>query len=220
MNKTAVVFGATGMVGREIVNELCDSHEYSKVIAVVRSTLLISNVKLEQLQIIDYSELGQYKSQLNASTYFCCIGTTIKIAGSQEAFRRVDHDIPQQIAQLAQELSVASLVVISSIGARADAANFYLRTKGEMENSISKTYSGNLKIVRPSLLMGNHTEFRFAEKFSTVFMKVLGWLFVGSAKKYRGIYAGDVAKAMIKAVRLPADKVIIESDELQDLASG
>jgi uncharacterized protein YbjT (DUF2867 family) len=123
-----------------------------------------------------------------------------------------------QIARLAQELAVENMVVISSIGAAASSSNFYLRTKGEMEKSVRVTFGGNLKIVRPSLLVGNRDEYRFAERFSVIFMKILGWIFAGPVKKYRAISAGYVAKAMIKATGLPVDKVILESDELQALA--
>lgn len=218
MKKTAVVFGATGLVGNELVNELLDNNEFEKVISIVRRTKPVSNPKHKQVLLQDFSSLLLRKDELIATDYYCCIGTTIKIAGSQEAFRRVDFDIPQQIALLAQELGISNLVVISSIGANANTRNFYLRTKGEMENAVRAIYRGNLKIVRPSLLMGNRNEFRFAEKASAMFMKMLNWIFIGPAKKYRGIYASDVAKAMIKATGLPAGKVFLESNELQALA--
>ncbi|HEX2937015.1 MAG TPA: NAD-dependent epimerase/dehydratase family protein [Bacteroidales bacterium] len=217
MNQTAVVFGATGMVGKELVYELLEGSEFVKVVAVVRNTLPLANGKLEQLKINDYSELSQYKEKLNAHVYFCCIGTTIKKAGSQEAFRKVDYDIPVQIAQLAKELSIPSLVIISSIGASATTSNFYLRTKGEMEQAVKDIYKGNLKIVRPSLLIGNRNEFRFGEKAATILMKAMGIFMFGPLRKYKGIYAWDVARAMIKSAHLPKDTVILESDKLADL---
>jgi uncharacterized protein YbjT (DUF2867 family) len=220
MNKTAVVFGATGLVGKELVAELFGNNDYKEVITVVRRGLTLTNPKLREILLPDFSGLIQQKDKLTATAYFCCIGTTIKIAGSKEAFRRVDHDIPLQIAQLAQELDVPNLVVISSIGAQANSGNFYLRTKGEMENGVRTAYSGNLKVVRPSFLMGNRSQFRFGEKIAGAFMKVFGWFLIGSLKKFRGIKARDVAKAMIKAAHLPTAKVVYESDELQELASN
>jgi uncharacterized protein YbjT (DUF2867 family) len=218
MTQTAVVFGATGLVGKELVFELLESQNYLKIIAVVRKKLTISHSRLEQVLIGDFSELTQINDKLNADVYYCCIGTTIKKAGSQEAFRKVDFDIPLTIAKLAQELSILHLVVISSLGANASASNFYLRTKGEMEKVVMETFKGNLKFVRPSLLMGNRDEFRLGEKIAVWSFKVLNVFMFGPLKKYKGIYAWDVARAMIKATELPKEKTIVESDELQDLA--
>ncbi|MCX6302769.1 MAG: NAD(P)H-binding protein [Bacteroidia bacterium] len=214
--KTAVVFGATGLVGGELINELLEQKDF-KVTAMTRRDLPVSHQDLVICNLDNFSQLMQLKDKLYAEVYFCCIGTTIKIAGSQEAFRKVDLEIPQQIAHLAESLSVQVLVIISSIGASPVSSNFYLRTKGEMEKTVREIYSGNLKFVRPSLLMGNRKEFRFGERASTVFMKAFGWLFTGPMRKYKGIYARDVARAMIKISRLPKDKVIFESGELQDV---
>jgi uncharacterized protein YbjT (DUF2867 family) len=218
MNKTAVVFGATGLVGKELVSELLKNDAYHKIIAVVRKTLPVSDLRLEQVQLAGFSQLMQFHEKLKADTYFCCIGTTIKTAGSKEAFRQIDFDIPVKIAQLAEKNSVINLVVISSIGASKDSSNFYLQTKGEMENAVRAAYTGNLKIVRPSLLMGNREEFRFGEKAATAFMKIFGWLFFGPLQKYKGIYARDVARAMISVTHTPAGKMFFESDELQGKA--
>jgi len=217
MKKRAVVFGSTGLVGKELLKELLGNDEFDKVISVARKDLIVSNPRLEQVRITDFSQLMNLKDKLNATIFFCCIGTTIKIAGSKEAFRQVDLFIPQEIAKLAELLSVPSLVIISSIGASYASSNFYLRTKGEMEKTVRELYSGNLKIVRPSLLMGQRDEFRFGEKASVGFMKVFGWVFAGPLKKYKGIYAHDVARAMIKIAKFPSEKVIYESDELQDI---
>lgn len=219
MNKTAVVFGATGLVGRELTRELLLDSEYESIVIVTRKELPELNPKLEQIILPDFSGLLQLQDKLAAETYFCCIGTTIKIAGTQDAFKKVDYGIPVSIAQLAQDLNVANLVIISSIGADSGSPNFYLRTKGEMENEVKRIYSGNLKIVRPSLLMGKRAEYRFTEKFAVVFMKSLGWMFIGPLKKYCGINAADVAKAMIRISFLPSGKAVYESDELQDLCS-
>jgi len=219
MNKNAVVFGATGLVGRELIAELLDHSEFETVIMVVRKRFPVLNPRIEQLQTDDFTRLPDLKSRLTASAYFCCIGTTIKVAGSKNAFRKVDLDIPVLIARMAQEMSVPALVVISSIGANDLSRNFYLRTKGEMEKKVRSIYTGNLKIVRPSLLVGKRNEYRFAEKLSVPIMKAFGWLFTGTYRKYRCIHAKDVARAMVNAVKFPAGKWVLESDELQDLAT-
>lgn len=217
MQKSAVVFGATGLVGKELIAELSGNNDFERIVAVVRKQLNLTDPRLKQIRLPDFSGLMDLKEELKAGVYFCCIGTTIKTAGSKEAFTRIDLGIPQKIAQLAEALSIPSLVVISSLGAREDSSNFYLRTKGEMEKSVRGIYSGNLKFVRPSLLMGKRDEFRSGEKAAVIFMKTFGWLFAGPLKKYRGIYACDVARAMIKISKLDRDKMTYESDELHDL---
>jgi uncharacterized protein YbjT (DUF2867 family) len=210
--KSAVIFGATGLVGKELITLLLENKDFERIVVVVRKLLV-----LKQIQLSDFSKLMDLKDRLKASVYFCSIGTTIKTAGSKDAFLKVDLDIPKKIAQLAEVLSVPSFVAISSLGASADSSNFYLRTKGEMEKAVREIYHGNLKFVRPSLLMGNRDEFRFGEKVAVVFMKAFGWIFAGPLKKYKGIYVRDVARSMIIISDLAADKMIYESDELQGL---
>jgi uncharacterized protein YbjT (DUF2867 family) len=214
VSRTAVVFGATGLVGNELVDELLGNDTYTRVITVTRRGMPFSSPKLEQILLQDFSELMQQKDKLHATDFFCCIGTTIKTAGSKEAFLQVDLDIPVQIAKLAQALVIPNLVVISSVGANALARNFYLQTKGKMEDAVRNAYSGNLKFVRPSLLMGNRAEYRLGEKFAIGFMKTFGWVFIGPMKRYRGIYTRDVAKAMIRVAQSTSEKVVYESDEL------
>jgi uncharacterized protein YbjT (DUF2867 family) len=216
--KSAVVFGATGLVGKELIKALLENKDFENVTAVLRKQLVLTDPRLKQIKLSDFSKIMDMRDKLKAGLFFCCIGTTIKTAGSKEEFAKVDLEIPKSIARLAESLSSPSLVVISSIGADAGSSNFYLKTKGEMENAVRELYHGNLKFVRPSLLMGNRDEFRFGEKVSTAFMKGFAWFFAGPFKKYKGIYASDVALAMIQISDLPSDKLIFESDELQALA--
>lgn len=218
MTQTAVVFGATGLVGKELVFELLGDSQFLKVITVGRRPLPMSNPKLEQLIVKNYDDLLNYTNQLIADVYFCCIGTTIKKAGTQEAFKKVDLDIPAKIASLAQALKVPVLVVISSVGANNKSSNFYLRTKGEMEQHILSTYKGNVKFMRPSLLLGHRSEFRLGERIAQIMAKITSFLMIGPLAKYRGIYSWDVARGMIKAMELPPDITVIESDEIQRLA--
>lgn len=212
--KTAVVFGATGLVGNDLINALLVNNSFSRIYAVARKPLRTSHPKLEQVILENFSGLMDLREKLKADVFFCCIGTTIKKAGSQESFTRVDLDIPVKIAALAQSLSIPSLVVISSLGADPDSSNFYLRTKGKMENDVRQIYKGNLKFVRPSLLMGKRSEFRFGERIAVGFMRSFGWMFAGRLRKYKGINSGDVAEAMIKISDSSPEKLVYESDEL------
>jgi len=214
MKRSAVIFGASGLVGNELMRELQLNDSYEKITALVRKELDIHHSKLNQIILNDYSNLPDHSRNLTATDYFCCIGTTIRTAGTKEAFRRVDYEIPVQIADLAQKLMIPNLVIISSIGADAGSRNFYLRTKGDMEDTVSITYKGNLKFVRPSLLIGNRKEHRAGEKAGIIFMKTFSWMFKGPLKKYRGIHPRTVAKAMIRATSLPQNKTFLEGDDL------
>lgn len=218
MNQTAIVFGATGLVGKELIFELLEDANFLKVIVVVRKQLPFSNPKLEQIIESDFTNLDHLSVKIAADVFFCCIGTTIKKAGSQDSFRKVDVDLPVIIARLAESLHVPNLVIISSIGVNAQTSNFYLKTKAEMEQKVQAVYHGNLKIVRPSFLLGNRTEYRPVEKIGSVVVKVLSVFMIGFLSKYKGIEAWDVARAMIQSINLPKERIIIESDELQSMA--
>jgi len=218
MNQTAIVFGATGLVGKELIFELLESIQYVKIKAVVRNTLPIAHPKLEQMIVKDFMKLNDYADQLTADTFFCCIGTTIKTAGSQEAFQKIDLGIPLKIATIAESIKVPNLIVVSSIGANAQSSNFYLRTKGEMEQKVQAIYHGNLKFAQPSFLIGNRSEFRFGEKVAQILNATFGILMLGPLAKYKGIHACDVARSMIKLPELPKEKIFIQSDELHQIA--
>jgi uncharacterized protein YbjT (DUF2867 family) len=218
MNQTAIVFGASGLVGRELIFELLEDKRFLNVKAVVRNPLPFSNPKLEQLLIKDFDALDSLSGQLSADTYFCCIGTTIKKAGSQEAFTKTDLGIPLKIATFAQTLQVPHLILISSLGASATSSTFYLRTKGLMEQQVQACYKGNLKIVRPSLILGNRHEFRLGEKVIQMVGRVVGVVMIGPMLRYKGIKAWDIARGMIKSIELPKEKVILESEEIRELA--
>ncbi len=218
MKKTAVIFGASGLVGNELCNLLSGDNEFEEIKVVVRTRQDFVSDKIKRIILTDFSKLNDHRDTLKADVFFCCIGTTIKKAGSRDAFLKVDLDIPVAIAVLAETLAVPSLVVISSLGADEKSSNFYLRTKGQMEKKVAESYHGNLKFVRPSLLMGNRKEFRFGEKIAILFMKVFGWIFAGPLVRFRGIKAADVAGCMIKISGFPSGKMIYESDELVRLA--
>ncbi|MDP3399169.1 MAG: NAD-dependent epimerase/dehydratase family protein [Bacteroidales bacterium] len=195
--KKAVVFGATGLVGKEVVKQLLTNDIFTSVTSVVRRDPGISDPKLKILTLPDFGSIDFFAENLVADVYFICIGTTIKKAGTKESFFHTDHDIPLKIAHLAERLNIPVVSVISSIGAKSTSSNFYLSTKGKMEQSVKEAYSGNLQIARPSLLLGKREEFRFGERAGTLIFYAVSWLMVGPLRKYRGVKASVVAAGMI-----------------------
>jgi len=194
----AVVAGATGLVGRAVVEELIRHPACGSVTALVRGELGMRHPKLE-FKVVDYDTLTPaiYPQQTNA--VFCCLGTTIKQAGSKEAFRLVDLDYVVQLARLARGRDIRQFLVVSSLGADPSARVFYNRVKGMMESEVKDVAPEHLSIFRPSLLLGDRDEVRFGEQVAAVLLKVIGPFLLGGLKKYRAISATTVAQAMVTA---------------------
>ncbi|MFO7843323.1 MAG: oxidoreductase [Bacteroidales bacterium] len=224
MQKTALLFGATGLTGSYLVKELTRDDHYQKIKIFNRRTQNYNNPKIEE-HLIDYNQLNEYSHEFKADDVFCCLGTTLKKAGSKENFFAVDHDLPVQIARICQNNQCDTFIAISSIGANAKSSNYYLRTKGLMEQDILNLDFRYPAIVRPSMLLGNRKESRPAETFGKIIMKVFGFLFVGKFKKYKGIHAQTVAKAMMYIANqqnyfLKTEKNIFESDDLMNITEN
>jgi uncharacterized protein YbjT (DUF2867 family) len=198
--KTAIIAGATGLVGEQVINQLLADPYYGKIIAVVRKPMLMQHDKIEQ-RVVNFEQLRTSLVGIKADHGFCCLGTTIKAAGSKEKQFRVDHDYVIEFAQACQVAGVNRFGAVSSIGADASSSNFYLRTKGQMEADLQKISFEGLYILQPSLLLGERMEHRTGEKAATIIMKLLNPLFVGGLKKYRGVQASDVAACMIRVVK-------------------
>lgn len=220
MNKTALLFGATGLTGNYSLKLLLNDSRYGKVKVFVRKeTDFPSNEKLE-VHIVELSALENYSHLLRGDDLFCCLGTTIAVAGNMEAFRKVDFELPVKIAETASRNNVSSLVGISSLGADSKSANFYLRTKGETEEAIQKFSFKKIAILRPSMLLGVRKEFRFGELIGKGLMLALSFVFIGSFKKYKAIHANDVAKAMLAIANNNFPERIFESDHIQQIAKS
>jgi nucleoside-diphosphate-sugar epimerase len=216
MNK-AIVFGSSGLVGSELVRFLIDDPYYDKIVLFNRSSLSLNSPKIEEY-IIDFDELKDFPDEITSGVVFCTIGTTIKKAKSVENFVKIDFDIPYKIAEIAKNKEIDSFLIVSSIGANAYSKNYYTKTKGLLEEELQKYEFLNLKILRPSLLLGQRKEFRFFELISKIILPVLGLFLFGRLKKYRAIQAKDVAKAMIWLSKNKAKKTIFESDEIKQIA--
>lgn len=194
----AIVIGATGLIGKELVRQLLDNSGYDEVAVLVRKSMGISHSKLKE-HLINFDDPQTYKELLRGDVLFCALGTTIKKAGSQDAFRKIDYQFVVDFASTAARSGVKQFCVVSSVGAKTGTTNFYLRTKGEMESAVSKLGFDAVHIFRPSLLLGNRGESRPGEKIGEFFFKVFGFLFFGSLKRYKPVQGSAVAKAMIDA---------------------
>jgi uncharacterized protein YbjT (DUF2867 family) len=216
-SKTAIVFGATGLVGNLLVEELIESADYLAIKIFVRQPTGISEPKVEEI-VADFSNLDRYSKKITGDDLFICLGTTINKAGSVANMEKIDRDLPVQIAKLARNNGLKNVAVVSSIGAAKTSKNYYLRIKGEMETDILKLNFENTAIVRPSMLLGERKEKRLGEIVGKVVMKTFQPVLIGRLLKYRAIHARDVARAMILMMHQKRGKSIIESDELQKIA--
>lgn len=215
--KTALIIGSTGLIGSQLLQLLLESDYYSTVITFVKRDVGIQYPKLKQ-HIIDFDKPESYQDLVEGDDFFCTIGTTINKAGSKEAFRKVDFEYPEQFAKIAEEKKIKQFLIISSLGADATSSNFYLKTKGEIENFLKTSALEKVSILRPSLLLGNRTEFRLGEKVGAFFMKAFSFMFVGNLKKYKPIESAKVAKALF-AIAQQNNKgfTIYESDLIQEI---
>jgi uncharacterized protein YbjT (DUF2867 family) len=214
--KKAVILGATGLVGSALLEQLLNHPDYTTVRALVRKPTGVSHSKLEE-HIINFKNFQDYTPLFEADEVFCCLGTTMKQAGSKQAFYFADHDLPVQAAKMAQ-LFAKKFFLVSSIGANAWSLNYYLKVKGETERDILQTTLESIYIVRPSMLLGNRKEQRKGEEIGKSLLKIFKPFMIGDLRKYRGIEAGTVARAMILlAERNEKGKFIFESQDLVNL---
>lgn len=215
--KTALLAGATGLVGGEVLRLLLESGDYAKVVAFVRRPTQISHPKLEQA-IVDFDDLAPHAHHFQNADVYCCLGTTIKIAKTREAFQNVDYHYPLRLAELAKQNGALQYLIITALGSDAKSSVFYNRVKGEIEAALHALDLPALRIFRPSLLLGDRKEFRLGEKMASY----LSFAIVGPLKKYRPIHARTVARAMlhVAAQDTTAGTRIYESNEMEKLAAA
>lgn len=217
--KTALIIGSTGLIGSQLLNLLLDSNDYLKVITFVKRDSGIKHRKLTQ-HIIDFDKPETYQELVVGDDFFCTIGTTISKAGSKNAFRKVDFEYPKQFADFALKSKVNQFLIISSLGADAKSKNFYLKTKGEIQDFLKDCNFDSVSVLQPSLLLGNRNEFRFGEKAGAFFMKIFSFIFQGNLKKYKPIESTTVAKALLKIAQTSNKSFkIYESDAIQEIGN-
>ncbi len=194
--RTAVLAGATGLTGGYCLNALLEDERYGTVTVLVRRPMTLAHPKLRQV-VIDFDRLAEYAEHIRGDDLFCCLGTTIKKAGSPEAFSRVDLDYPKELARIASANGVSNFLVISALEAHSNSKILYGRVKGQMEEAVSQYDFEGLFIFRPSLLIGEREESRLAEGFGLKLYSFMPFLFSGPLKRIRPIVAEAVAGAMI-----------------------
>ena len=219
MSRTAVIVGSSGLVGGCCLERLLHDPEYSRVILLVRRNALVRHPKTEE-RVINFDQIGSVEFERGADV-FCALGTTIRKAGSEAEFRKVDLDYPAALARRSQELGAERFVVVSSVGANASSSNFYLRTKGEMEQAVRAFPFQAIHIFRPSFLVGERRESRPAEVIGGAFAQRFRFLLLGGLRRYRPIEADTVAAAMIAAALGPAAGTqVYHYDEIRELAAA
>lgn len=217
--KKALLFGATGFIGSQLLPLLLASTDHDRVTIVVRRDPGLVHDKLVTL-VGDLDALPGLADQIDVDDVFIALGTTRAKLPEHAAYYRIDHDYPLQAAVLAQARGATGLFLVSAVGANASSSMFYLRTKGETERDVMALGIARTHIFRPSQLLGVRAESRPLERFVIAVWPAIDWLLVGGASKYRGITGADVARAMLSAADETATGTRIhEWSEMHVLAS-
>ena len=214
MKKTALIVGSSGLVGKELLDLCLKSEVYEKVITPVRAPLSIENEKLIEL-IIDF-EMPPWDQLFPADHVYCCLGTTIKKAGSKNNFRKVDHDFPLAFAGAAKKWEAEQFSVITAAGVSKNSKIFYNKVKGELESNLKALDLKGTLIFQPSLLLGDRNEFRFGEIVFSAFAKIFSWI---TPRSFRAIHCQKVAQSMLEKTISSKDGFnIISNKEMHKIA--
>lgn len=222
--RTAIVAGATGLVGKELIKQLVNDPDYDKIIALVRKKMDIDlpngQGKLEQ-RVIDFAKLSESlkSSEFAHAHVYCTLGTTIKKAGSKPQFRRVDRDYPLLLAELASKGQADAFAIVTAMGADRTSSFFYNQVKGEVEEKLRGMRLRSLHLLRPSLILGNRGEFRLGEKLGGIVSRAIAPLMTGRLRKYRPIHAHTIATGLIRAAKSGKTGVqVLSSDRIASIA--
>ncbi|MDC0926318.1 NAD(P)H-binding protein [Candidatus Pelagibacter sp.] len=214
--KTALLFGSSGLVGGHLLNQLINDNKYSKIKLFIRKDPEISDPKVEVIKT-NFNNLQNHKEDIKGDDCFFSIGTTKQNSPDKNEYRRVELDMPKEIAQIAKLNSVNSFVFVSSGYADPKSSGDYLKFKGEVEEELKKLNFPKLGIMRPSFLLGDRKEKRIGEKIGIFIFKLFSPLFLGPIKKMKPIHSATVAKAMIRTANENLEKNIFESNEIAEL---
>jgi uncharacterized protein YbjT (DUF2867 family) len=214
----AVLAGASGLIGSKLLDVLLQENYYDEVTVLVRNELQLKHTKLVQIRL-DFEDLEKHALSITGHAVFCCLGSTRKKTPDLTDYRKVDHDYPLRLAQIASKNGVQQYHLVSALGANAKSANFYTKMKGETEQDVMKVGLPSLHIYRPALLTGDRKEPRTGERLFTLIMKVIDPILVGPLKKYQSIPGATVARAMFnQSVKQQEGVFIYPSDEIKNLS--
>ena len=217
--KTALLFGSSGLIGSNLLDNLINNNNYNKIKIFVRGLPSINNSKVEVIKT-DFLDLETLKENLIGDDCFFCIGTTHKDTPDKNEYRRIEYDLPVHLAKIAKFNSINNFIYVSSIGANPKDSSTYLKNKGQAEEELKKIGFSNLSIIQPSFLVGNRKAFRISEALGIPVMKFLSLFFLGGFKKYTPINVEIVVKAMIKIASENYNEQTYLSDRLQELGSN
>jgi uncharacterized protein YbjT (DUF2867 family) len=215
--KKALIIGATGLIGNELVKLVSQSDYYQRIYLLVRRKTGFESDKVIEI-LADFEYLKESLKSIHADDIYNCLGTTMKNAGSKEEFYKVDFSFPIEIARIMKKKGSETFLNVSALGAKKSSIIFYNRVKGELEEALRDTGFKSLIIFRPSLLLGNRKEKRTGEDIAKKTYKVLDKIFVGPFRKYSGINGQTVAYAMFEmAKRKPQGLTILESNKIKEV---
>jgi uncharacterized protein YbjT (DUF2867 family) len=214
VSRTAVVAGATGLVGSHVLHLLIADPAWTRVVTLGRRATSVQDSKLEQ-RIVNLGALEAIADLPLPHDIFCCLGTTIKQAGSQDAFRKVDYDYVVGLARAGVRLGAKQFLLVSAIGADPESRVFYSRVKGEAEAAVRQLPYRSIQIFRPSLLLGDRAEFRLGERIAALLTPLLNPLLISRLRRYRPIAASAVAAAMVRVAKeAPRGPNVFEYDAM------
>tara|TARA_Y100000768_G_C23913913_1_gene651394 strand:- start:259 stop:924 length:666 start_codon:yes stop_codon:yes gene_type:complete len=216
--KTAILFGATGLVGRHLLNLLVESKDYEKIKIYTRKTINKNHPKIEEY-IINFNELEKYFNVIFGDECFFSIGTTKKLTPNKDDYINTELNLPVKIAKIAKANGVKSFVYVSSGGANSNSSNLYLQNKGKAEKEIINLSFNFTAIIQPSLLLGDRKEKRVGEKVAKFIFEKISFIFIGKLKSFKAIHANNVAKAILFITKKKLDDVLFTSDKLEDLSN-
>ena len=216
--KTALLFGSSGLVGGHLLNQLIKDTNYSKIKLFVRSVPEISDSKVEIIKT-DFSNLQNHKEDIKGDDCFFCIGTTKKNSPNKDEYKKVELDVPKEVAKIAKSNLVNSCIFVSALYANPKSSGEDIRFKGQVEEELKELNFPKLGIMRPSFLIGNRKEKRVSEIIGIFVFKLLSPLLLGPLKKMKPIHSEIVAKAMIAVIQKDIQQTIFESNEISEISS-
>ena len=215
---TATLVGATGLIGSYLLQELLNDPYFDTVKILIRRPVDITHKKLEK-KIVDFNDGDSLLVALsNSDVLFCAIGSTMKkVKGDKEAYRKIDFDIPVNLARFCKMTGCEKFILVSSAGANPKSSNFYQRLKGETDEAIKRSGLKTIHIMRPSLLLGERKEYRLGENMGKAIMTSLSFLIPA---RYKAIHGKEVAKVMFALSKKNEDGIFVhENSEIRNLST-